>query len=152
VFRVVELMGPFSYTRVRERLAKLDAALANGSPISDDWSPANRRPIVQPQRRLDETEIKSLRQGYLDGRSIDNLARSHRINRTTVIAHLECGGIERRKVVRKMTDASVLDAARQYAAGASLFNVARKFGVNDRTLRREFERAQVPTRPRLGSA
>jgi transposase-like protein len=85
---------------------------------------------------------------YIDGESIDGLAREYGINRTTVISHLERNGVERRRNPRKMTDAMVRDAAERYENGLSLAAVAAEFGVCDRTLRREFENAGVPVRLR----
>lgn len=87
---------------------------------------------------------------YVDGESIDGLAREYGINRTTVIAHLERKGVERRRNPRKMTDAKVRAAAERYNTGLSLASVAAEFGVCEHTLRREFECAGVSTRPRPG--
>ena len=56
----------------------------------------------------------------------------------------------RRRVVRKMTDLSVHRAATRYESGESLKVVAAQFGVDARTLAREFKRAGIKTRPRRG--
>ena len=87
---------------------------------------------------------------YLAGWSIDSLAAEFDVHRTTVMDHLERRGIERRRVVRKMTDRSVHQAARRYATGEPLKVVALKVGVDVRTLAREFDRAGIATRPRRG--
>ena len=81
--------------------------------------------------------------------SIDSLARrsSHR---TTVIHHLERRGVHAPAICRKMTDRSVRQAATRYESGESLMVVAARFGVDARTLAREFKRAGVPIRPRRG--
>jgi hypothetical protein len=63
------------------------------------------------QRRLSEAIVDDLVSAYLDGSSIDSLAAELGVNRTTIISHLDRRGIERRKVVRKMADRSVRQAA-----------------------------------------
>ena len=81
---------------------------------------------------------------------LDRLTREHEVHRTTVIHHLDRGGIARRRVVRKMTDESVARAAARYDQGASPALVASEFGVHERTLAREFRRAGKLIRPRRG--
>jgi len=102
------------------------------------------------QRRLSEHDVDEIVSAYLDGSSIDSLAKRVGVNRTTIISHLDRRGVERRRIVRKMTDRSVRQAAELYRSGASLEVVATRFGVHARTLAREFERAGVQTRPRRG--
>lgn len=72
------------------------------------------------------------------------------MNRTTIITHLDRAGIERRRVVRKMTDNSVAMAATRYRDGIPLAIVAKEFDVHARTLAREFRQAGVAIRPRHG--
>jgi lambda repressor-like predicted transcriptional regulator len=102
------------------------------------------------QRRLRTTEIHALIGLYRDGSSIDALAFRYRVHRTTVIHHLDRAGVVRRRVSRKMTDASVALAAAWYEQGASLAVVASEFGVHQRTLARELRRAGTPIRARRG--
>ena len=102
------------------------------------------------QRRLSDLDIDALVGAYLDGTSIDALAASLGVNRTTIISHLDRRGTARRKSVRKMTDGSVLEAAKHYAEGESLKVVAVRLDVDPRTLAREFQRAGVPIRLRRG--
>ncbi len=102
------------------------------------------------QRRLSEHDVDKLVGAYLDGSSIDALATSIGVNRTTIITHLDRRGIARRRSVRKMTDRSVRQAAKRYEAGESLKVVASRFDVDARTLAREFRRAGIETRPRRG--
>ena len=78
------------------------------------------------------------------------MARSHGVNRATIIKHLDQDSVPRRRVVRKMTDAQVTEAAARYRDGHSLATVADEFNVDARTLGREFRRAGVPIRPRRG--
>ena len=58
----------------------------------------------------------------------------------------------RRRVVRKMTDALVAEAAAKYRDGHSLAAVAGQFNVDARTLGREFRKAGIAIRPRPGWA
>ena len=110
-------------------------------------TPAAPRPV---QRRLSPGDVDDICATYVSGTSIDELARSHGVNRTTIITHLDQHGVPRRRVVRKMTDALVAEAALEYLDGHSLATVANKFNVAIRTLRREFSKAAIPTRPRQG--
>lgn len=116
-----------------------------GRITEDEHVPVEPRPRQQ-QRRLAPEQIYEVVARYIDGEPIDGLAREYGINRTTVIAHLERNGIERRRNPRKMTDAKVRAAAERYATGLSLAGVAAEFGVCERTLRREFEHANIKVR------
>lgn len=118
-------------------------------PSANDPAPSGP-PTRQKQRRLAPDQIDEVVARYVDGESIDGLARAYGINRTTVISHLERNGIQRRRNPRKMTDAKAKAAADRYATGISLAVVAAEFGVCDRTLRREFESLEVEIRPRPG--
>lgn len=120
-----------------------------GRATDDEHVPTVQRPRQQ-QRRLAADQIDEVVARYIDGESIDSLAREYGINRTTVISHLERNGIERRRNPRKMTDAKVHAATERYATGISLAAVAAEFGVCERTLRREFEGAGVGVRSRRG--
>jgi hypothetical protein len=53
--------------------------------------------------------------------------------------------------LRKMTEANLRDASRDYQAGDSLAKVAQRHGVHAETVRRELTRAGVRIRPRRGS-
>lgn len=121
-----------------------------GRATEDEHVPVEPRPRQQ-QRRLAADQVDEVVARYIDGESIDALAREYGINRTTVIAHLERKGIERRRNPRKMTDPRVKEAATRYLSGCGLAVVAAEFGVCERTLRREFAAAGVPVRPRRGS-
>ena len=115
-------------------------------------TPPSPRPPHQVQRRLSASDVNDICTSYVYGRSIDELARSHGVNRTTIIKHLDNQGVPRRRAVRKMTDALVADAAAMYRDGRSLATVARESNVDARTLGREFRRAGVLVRPRQGWA
>ena len=102
------------------------------------------------QRRLSEHDLDGLSQADVEGSSIDALARRFSIHRNTVIGHLDRLGVPRRRTVRTMTDRTVRQAAIRYRRGESLKVVATKFGVDARTLAREFRRAGVQIRQRRG--
>lgn len=121
----------------------------NSGPAAE--SPEQKGRLSNPvQRRLSDAEILDLTRRYVEGTSIDALAREHEVHRTTVMGHLERAGVERRRLVHKMSEHSVAQAAARYGNGASLAVVAQEFGVHARTLAREFHRAGVSIRPRLG--
>jgi transposase-like protein len=102
------------------------------------------------QRRLVAAQRDELIHLYCAGSSIDALASRYDVHHTTVIRHLDRAEVPRRRVVRKLTDDKVAQAAARYADGTSLARVAGEFGVHERTLAREFRRAGVPIRPRRG--
>jgi transposase-like protein len=102
------------------------------------------------QRRLSASDVDDIADSYVSGSSIDQLARSYGVNRTTIIKHLDHQGVPRRRVVRKMTDALVAEAAVMYRNGNSLATVSNEFNIAIRTLRREFRNAGVAIRPRQG--
>ena len=116
----------------------------------DDRDIPPPQPARKVQRRLPASGIDELSQRYVDGTSIDELARAFSVNRTTIIRHLDTQGAPRRRVVRKMTDTLVAEAALRYLDGHSLATVAQKFKVDATTLGREFRRAGVAIRPRRG--
>jgi hypothetical protein len=122
--------------------------LSNPALTTD--APTSSRPPNRVQRRLSASDITDICANYVSGCSIDELARSHQVNRTTIIKHLDQRDMPRRRVVRKMTDALVAAAAAMYRDGHSLAVVANKFNVALRTLRREFRKAEIATRPRRG--
>jgi transposase len=115
--------------------------------------PEERGRLSNPvQRRLPTTEIDTLINLYREGASLDALARRYQVHRTTVIHHLDQAGVTRRRMVRKMTDESVVLAAARYAQGASLKVVASEFGVHQRTPARELRQAGASIRARRGWA
>lgn len=102
------------------------------------------------QRRLSETVIEQLLRDYVAGWSIDALAERLHVHRTTIVSHLDRRGIDRRRNARKMTDGSVRQAGARYASGDPLNVVALQFGVDAKSLAREFRRAGTEIRSRRG--
>jgi len=81
---------------------------------------------------------------------VRDLAQTFGAHRTTVLAHLERQGIDRRRCVRRLTDAEIETAASFYRDAHSLKTTAIQFAVDAETLRREFRKAGVDVRPRRG--
>jgi transposase-like protein len=104
------------------------------------------------KRRPTEEKIVQLIEDYVNGLSINEVARQHGIHRTTVMNHLESRGVQRRRILRKLSSRNVANAARRYANGASLASVAKEFGVSATTIAREFHAAGVRIKPRRGWA
>jgi AraC-like DNA-binding protein len=137
-----------SPTASKSDVQEVPGRLSNPSvPTSPPPSP---RPHRQVQRRLRTSDVDDICESYVSGKSIDDLARSYGVNRTTIISHLDQHGVPRRRVVRKMTDAQVAEAAAMYRDDHSLATVATEFKVDARTLGREFRKAGVSIRPRRG--
>lgn len=107
---------------------------------------------IQKQHRLSPNEVHELARQYEAGATALELAHKFGVHRTTVLAHLEHQGIDRRRYARRLTDTDIAHAARLYKDGRSLRLAAAPFDVDAETLRREFKKAGVPTRPRRGWA
>jgi hypothetical protein len=129
------------------RLLSTDLAL--GSRVT----PATREVrALQQQHRLSESDIARLTAEYQAGASVTALVAQFRVHRTTVLAHLERAGVQRRPHLRKLSETEVTQAARLYEAGTSLTAAAEQFGVHQRTMRAELARAGVVIRPRWPSS
>ena len=100
--------------------------------------------------RLTKTEVNELARCYEQGCTINQLAESYKIHRTTVMDHLKRRNVTTRVVKRRLSDANVAQAAELYAAGQSLATIAARFRVDAKTVHREFRKAEIPTRPRQG--
>jgi hypothetical protein len=105
---------------------------------------------VQAQTRLRDDDVIRLINDYSKGGSVQDLTKSYRVHRTTVLAILERHGVDRRPLIRKMSDPQVKQAAGLYATGLSLACVAERLGVNAATIRRELQKASIPIRARRG--
>ena len=139
---MVDLMGLLSNPANWPDLSALDEEPSR--PTS-----AARRP-VQVHRRLPARQVDELVERYEAGASINALADTFRINRTTVMSHLDRREVPRRHTLRLLDDQAVATAAERHADGISLMSIARELHVSERTLRREFQKAGVQTRLRPG--
>ena len=104
----------------------------------------------QIQIRMNEGEVDALCADYTSGTTVDRLAATYGIHRTTVMRHLKRRDVETRRSRRKLTDSQVDQAAIQYSLGDSLADIAAEYGVDAETLRREFKRIGLARRPRNG--
>jgi len=132
----------------KQELAPFLEAAFNGR--GDDQVRSQPQRSVQRQRRLSQEEILNLANRYVTGSTVRELAQIFGIHRTTVLVHLERQGIERRRRIRRLTDAEVEIATRFYRDGQSLKTTANHFAVDPETLRREFKKAGVTLRRRQG--
>jgi transposase len=107
---------------------------------------------LQIQNRLETQQILKLVAAYIVGASVRDLSGQFKINRTTVVRHLERHGVPRRGSQRKLTDEDVTAAAELYHQGWSLIRLGQHYGVDDETVRRALRKAGVTLRPRRGQA
>jgi predicted DNA binding protein len=99
------------------------------------------------QRRLTDSDIDALVGAYQAGSTIEMLANTFGVHRTTAIAHLERRGISRRSP-RKLTDEMVTGAEQRYTGGETLAEIAASLGIAPSTLTRELQLAGVTIRRR----
>jgi DNA invertase Pin-like site-specific DNA recombinase len=101
------------------------------------------QPPAQRQRRLRHDEVALLVEDYVRGASVDELIAAHRVNRTTVYAHLDRNGIQRPTGVGKLSPEQVRRAAELHKNGRAMSAVATEFGVGEETVRRTLRRLGV---------
>jgi DNA invertase Pin-like site-specific DNA recombinase len=134
-------MGSYSNPSLMSRIQTILAG-QDDNRVSD-----RSRPSRQIQRHLDANTILSLVRAYAQGDTIDELASTFGIHRTTVMAHLERQGVPRRNgAVTK----NINEAIRLYEEGWSLARVGEHFGVDGETVRRALRAGGVNLRPRRG--
>jgi hypothetical protein len=98
------------------------------------------------QRRLVPDEVAELVAAYRRGVSVDALAASFRVNRTTVLGHVRRHGVPKRD--RRALQGDEVDRAAQlYAGGQSADWVAAQLGVAASTVRRALKDAGMTLRP-----
>jgi len=107
-------------------------------PAGDDRSrPADIAHLpASPHRtqgRLRPPDIDALVDRYRAGDTINELADRFGINRTTVIAHLDRRDVERRAIAKQWDHETLTSAARRYADGLSLADIAAQFGLDPST-------------------
>lgn len=104
------------------------------------------QPPRQRQRRLRAEQLEQLKDDYLAGVPVSDLAERYGIARQTVIEHMR-----RLAVARGHPKLSIGEAARAadlYTARLSLAAVGTAFGVDAGTVRRVLAKAAVPIRDR----
>jgi DNA-directed RNA polymerase specialized sigma24 family protein len=139
----VELIGQLSNPRHQGKLAKLTRQIDN-----DGAQTALARTGRQRQRRLLADEAEALVAAYDAGTSINELAATYGIHRTTVVDHLDRAGVSRRPTPLAEVDIDAL--VQLYAQGWSLAKIARQFGVQPTSVYYRLVRAGVAMRPRNG--
>ena len=102
------------------------------------------------QRQLRGVDVDALVDHYQAGDTIRQLADRFGINRTTVIAHLDRRGVQRRAIAKQWDHEALASAARTYQSGSSLADIAAQFGLDPSTVANRFRRAGVAIRPRRG--
>lgn len=120
---------------------------AEGSASSSPHEDARPAPV---QNRLNPEVVAKLVEVYRQGGGIDELAHQFEVHCTTVMAHLDRSGVERRR--RGLALEQVDEAAKLYGDGWSLARVGKYFGVNAETVRVAFQRTGTTIRPRRGWA
>lgn len=108
--------------------------------------------VTQVQHRLETQEILELVQAYVAGSTVKQLTARFRLDRTTVLAHLDRQGITRRPNGRKLSDEEVAEAARLYRDGWSLRRLGQHLGVDDETVRQRLLKAGVQLRAQRGTS
>jgi DNA invertase Pin-like site-specific DNA recombinase len=116
---------------LRERLA---------SPTDRNTTETENLPPSQRQRRLRQDEVALLVEDYVRGTSVNELVSAYGVNRTTVYAHLDRNGIERRRAVGKLSPEQVRHAAELYKTGDAVLAIALHFHVGEETVRRALRR------------
>ena len=101
-------------------------------------------PQPQIQKRLDAGHVADLVTSYQAGTTVDDLAATYQINRTTVLAHLKRQGVKRRRSRLQRVD--IDKAVHLYAAGHSVDSVARELRVGSTTVRRVLKARGVELR------
>jgi DNA-binding CsgD family transcriptional regulator len=95
-------------------------------------------------RWLRADEVKELVTGYQSGVSVNSLAEQFKINRTTVLAHIDRAGIARR--YPKIGSKELPKIIESYSRGESLAQVGNHFGLNPGTVRSALRKAGVQMR------
>lgn len=130
---------------------------SNPAPAPDGEQPPAQEGATPPpatthrtQRRLRSVEVDALVDHYQAGATIKQLVERFRISRTSVMAHLDRRGVQRRAVAKQCDNTTLASAARSYADGSSLATIAAQFGLDPSTVAYRFRRAGVAIRPRRG--
>jgi AraC-like DNA-binding protein len=119
-------------------------------PSARDGTTSPPATTHRTQRRLRGDDLDALVEHYQAGATIKQLADRFRISRTTVMAHLDRQGVQRRAIAKQWDHETLASAARTYQSGSSLADIAAHFGLDPSTVANRFRRADVAIRPRRG--
>jgi transposase-like protein len=130
---------------------------SNPAPASTSEKSSGRDIATPPptarhrtQRRLGGVDVDALVDHYQGGATIKELAGRFSINRTTVLAHLDRRGVQRRATAKQWDHETLASAARSYENGSSLADIAEQHGLDPQTVANRLRRAGVTIRPRRG--
>jgi DNA-directed RNA polymerase specialized sigma24 family protein len=94
--------------------------------------------------RLEQVEIGQLRQQYVGGSTIRELAETFRVHRSTVTALLERGSVARRRKGLSPNEAHL--AAQLYEEGLSFATIGKRLGFSGDTVRRRLYKEDIAIR------
>lgn len=114
------------------------------SRTSQDFPRTAKRVI----RRLDDTRVAQLAQGYLDGLPVDDLAVQFNVDPATVQKHVRKLDLPRRSP--RLGPAHLDEAAELYRSGQSLVTLGKRYGVGKDAVARALRKAGVELRKRNG--
>jgi uncharacterized protein (DUF433 family) len=120
--------------------------LLGGPPFRNASNRETAPALTQSQRRLRPHDLARLVADYVAGATIEDLAVTYGVNRTTVYAHLDRAGADRPTRGRRLSEPQIRQAVETYGAGASISALAAEFCVDEETVRRAFRCAGVRLR------
>ena len=133
---------------LREQSARIGRPVREAPPLEDEvvegWRKVKQR---QQQTRLDEQAVDDLVAAYKAGSPYRELVERFGINESTVVAHLQRRGVERR-TFRKLRGGQLEQARDLYESGLSLRAVASELGLSKEAVRSGLVAAGVPIRGR----
>lgn len=118
---------------LEEALYLARQTLADGQPQQADPDYEGKRSIRQEHRRLNAEQIEQLVAEYRAGATTYQLAKHWQIHRHTVTAHLERAGEPIRRPF--LTPEQLVEAAELWAEGWSINRLARKYGMDPKTMK-----------------
>jgi hypothetical protein len=112
--------------------------------MTPEPGPVIERKEKQFHHRLYSEEIEQLIADYQAGAKVRDLADRYRVNRNTVIQHINRAGVRRHYPA--LNPGEVEEAAQLYQSGQSLVSVSERFVVNATTIRSALLKAGVAMR------
>jgi len=127
--------------------------LYRNAPVALDRKAAAARPVIESvrARRIQvANDADELRLRYEAGATLVELGHQYGVSNVTILYRMRRAGIPRRppRAPQKDLPKSEADELRRlYKAGATLAELARRYGVSESTVFRRMERAGIPRRP-----
>jgi lambda repressor-like predicted transcriptional regulator len=129
-------------------LAALGAPEMHGVGTPDRDTPARRQ--RRTQRRITTAEAATIAEQYRTGRTMNQLARTFNVHRSTIVHCLQKQEVPLRQL--GLSPEHLAPAAALYRSGWSLARIGDKYGTTDMTVRRALTLHGVKIRPRRGFA